>query len=83
MQEPGFQIQCVVAKAVLPACLADTGGVIWPDSVHDVIVPVVLLGVALGGRPVVLASAVALSAASMTVALIWVDRTDIRLEAAQ
>jgi hypothetical protein len=68
---------------LLLVCLADSGGVIWPDSVHDVIVPVALLGVDLGRRLGVIATAVALSMVSMTAALFWIHRADIRLEAAQ
>jgi len=68
---------------LLVAAQADFGGVIWPDSVHDVIVPVVLLGTDLGHRLEVLTPAVMLSLVSMTLALVWVHRSDIRLEAAQ
>jgi len=57
--------------------------IIWPDSVHDVLVPVALLGVDLGLRPGVMTTAIALSMVSMTSALIWIHRADIRLEAAQ
>jgi len=68
---------------LLLVCLADSGGVVWPDSVHEVIFPIALLGASLHGRGAVLTLAVALSLASMTIALTWVHRADIRLEAAQ
>ena len=68
---------------LLVVCLTDSGGVIWPDSVHEVIFPIALLGASLHGRGAVLTLAVALSLASMTIALTWVHRADIRLEAAQ
>lgn len=68
---------------LLLVCLADSGGVVWPDSVHEVIFPIALLGASLQGRWEVLTIAVALSLASMTIALTWVHRADIRLEAAQ
>ena len=68
---------------LLLVCLADSGGVIWPDSVREVIFPVALLGVGLHGRVEVMATAIVLSLASMTVALTWVHGADIRLEAAQ
>jgi hypothetical protein len=68
---------------LLLACLAESRGIVWPDSVHDVIVPVALLGADVGERLDVIAPAVALSAATMAAALLWVHRTDIRLEAAQ
>ena len=68
---------------LLLVCLVNSGGVTWPDSVHEVIFPVALLGATLHGRVAVMTTAVALSLASMTVALTWVHRADIRLEAAQ
>ena len=68
---------------LLLVCLTDSGGVIWPDSVHEVIFPIALLGAGLHGRGAVLTIAVALSLVSMTIALTWVHRADIRLEAAQ
>jgi hypothetical protein len=68
---------------LLLVCLADSGGVIWPDSVHDVIVPVALVGADVSHRLTVVVPAAVLSLASMTAALAWVHRTDIRLEAAQ
>jgi len=68
---------------LLLVCLAESRGIVWPDSVRDVIVPVVLLGADVGERLDVTVPAVVLSAASMAAALIWVHRTDIRLEAAQ
>lgn len=68
---------------LLLICLADSGGVIWPDSVHRVIFPVALVGTSMQDRGAVMAAALALSLASMTIALAWVHRADIRLEAAQ
>lgn len=68
---------------LLLVCLVESGGVIWPDSLHDVIFPVALLGAGLSGHVEAMTTALAVSLASMTVALIWVHRADIRLEAAQ
>jgi len=66
---------------LLLVCLASTGGVIWPDTVHDVIFPVGLIGRGVGRDAGI--AAVLLSALSMAAALIWVRGADIRLEAAQ
>lgn len=68
---------------LLLVCMAESGGVIWPDSVHEVLFPVALLGASLNGRIGAIAAALVLSAASMSLALTWVHRADIRLEAAQ
>jgi len=68
---------------LLLVCLANSGGVIWPDSVHDVVFPVEVLGASVSSRLDVIVPALTLSAVSMVVALAWVSRTDIRLQAAQ
>ena len=68
---------------LLLVCLMNAGGVIWPDSVQDVLFPAALVGGSMAGRADVGAVAVALSVLSMTMALVWVHRTDVRLEAAQ
>jgi hypothetical protein len=68
---------------LLLICLASTGGVIWPDTVDEVIFPVDLVGRSLVGRPDVIVAAVLLSALSMAAALAWVRGAEIRLEAAQ
>lgn len=66
---------------LLLVCIASTGGVIWPDTVHDVIFPVGRVGSSLGRDAAI--AAVLLSALSMAAALVWVRGADIRLEAAQ
>jgi hypothetical protein len=68
---------------LLLVALASTGGVIWPDSLHVVVFPIAVVGSSLGNRLDVLAAALALSVVSMGIALWWIRRTDIRLEAAQ
>ena len=68
---------------LLLICLASTGGVIWPDTVDEVIIPVGLVGNSLVDRPDVIIAAVLLSALSMAAALGWVRGAEIRLEAAQ
>jgi hypothetical protein len=68
---------------LLLVSLASAGGVIWPDSVQEVIFPVAVVGGSVANRIGVLTVALLLSVAGMAVALVWVHRTDIRLEAAQ
>jgi hypothetical protein len=68
---------------LLLVCLASSGGVIWPDSVIDLIVPLGVIGRPLTGRYDVLVPGVTLSVGSMALALTWIRRTDIRLQAAQ
>ena len=68
---------------LLLICLASTGGVIWPDTIDEVIFPVALVGSSLHARPDVVTAAVLLSAVSMASALAWVRGADIRLESAQ
>jgi len=68
---------------LLLVCVVNSGGVIWPDSIHDVIFPLELLGVSVSNRLGVIVPALTLSAVSMAGALAWVSRTDIRLQAAQ
>lgn len=68
---------------LLLVCLMNAGGVIWPDSVHDVIVPATLVGSSMTDRADVAVVAVTLSILSTAAALAWVHRTDVRLEAAQ
>jgi len=68
---------------LLLICLASTGGVIWPDTMDEVIIPVGLVGNSLVDRPDVIIAAVLLSTLSMAAALGWVRGAEIRLEAAQ
>jgi len=68
---------------LLLVSLMSAGGVIWPDSVQDVIFPVGLVGGSVASRAGVFAVALLLSVVGMALALVWVHRIDIRLEAAQ
>ena len=68
---------------LLLVCVMSAGGVIWPDSVQEVIFPAALLGGSMAGRTDVAAVTLTLPFVSMAAALAWVHRTDIRLEAAQ
>jgi hypothetical protein len=68
---------------LLLACLARSGGVIWPDNVIEVVIPIELIGRTLSDRLDLLVPAIVLSIASMAIALTWVRRTDLRLQAAQ
>ena len=68
---------------LLVICLASTGGVIWPDTVEEVIFPLGLVGSSLAGRPDVTVTAFLFSTLSMATALAWVRGAEIRLEAAQ
>ena len=68
---------------LLIICLGGVGGVIWPDSVREVVFPVDLVGEGVRQRPEVLIPAVTLCSLTVLLALIWIRRTDIPLEAAQ
>jgi hypothetical protein len=64
-------------------CLKTVSGIVWPDPVHDVVFPIDVIGKNVTGRPSVLVPATLISLISLTIAVWWVHRTDIRLEAAQ
>jgi hypothetical protein len=68
---------------LLLVSLMSAGGVIWPDSVQEVIFPIAIVGGTVGTRAGVLVVALLLSVVGLALALVWVHRTDIRLEAAQ
>ena len=68
---------------LLIVCLGAVGGVPWPDPVRKVVFPIDLIGESVGKRADVWLPAMLLSLVSLTAAVLWVHRTDIRLEAAQ
>ncbi len=68
---------------LLVVCLGAAGGVVWPDPVRQVVFPIDLIGQRVDNRAQVWLPAMLLSLVSITIALWWVHRTDIRLEAAQ
>ena len=68
---------------LLVVCLSAVSGVVWPDAVHDVMFPIDVIGESVGDRPNMLLPALLMSCVSIAMALWWVHRTDIRLEAAQ
>jgi len=68
---------------LLLVCLATSGGVIWPDSVHDVVFPIDVIGVNLSTRLDVMLPAMTISGVSMALALAYVRQADVRLQAAQ
>lgn len=68
---------------LLVVCLGAVGDVAWPEPVHAVVFPLDVIGENVAGRQNVLVPAVLLSLVSIGIAVWWVHRTDIRLEAAQ
>ena len=68
---------------LLLVCVATSGGVIWPDSVHDVVFPIDVIGANLSTRWDVTLPAMTISGVSMALALAYVRRADVRLQAAQ
>jgi len=68
---------------LLLVCVATSGGVIWPDSVHDVVFPIDVIGANLSTRVDVMLPAMTISAVSMALALAYVRQADVRLQAAQ
>lgn len=68
---------------LLVVCIGAVGGVVWPEPVRAVVFPIHVLGESVGGRRSVLIPALLLALLSMVIALWWVQRTDVRLEAAQ
>jgi hypothetical protein len=68
---------------LLVVSLGSIAGFQWPDAMHHLFYPIGLIGEDLRGRPGVALPPVLASAISMSVALWWVDRSDIPLEAAQ
>jgi hypothetical protein len=68
---------------LLLVSLGAAGGVAWPDPVRDIVFPIDVVGERVDNRADVLLPALLLSVTSVTIALWWVHRTDIRLESAQ
>jgi hypothetical protein len=72
----GWVVVVVMGAAV-------TGAYDVPAPVQILVYPLHLIGRTVAGRGIEVAPALVLAAASMAVALVWVDRTDVPLEAAQ